>query len=125
VSDVGFCTCAAQCPDYKHCACILIVEDPEEGKEGHCRCSCRDTPGASAPLARKATLDSRVALDVRGATVGTVARLVASLTDAEILVPALAIDRELQLYMEETTLGSALREVGLIVRELPEPDPTS
>src|SRR4029077_11060031 len=112
----------AQCPGYKHCACVLVVEDPEEGKEGHCRCSCRDTPGASAPLARKATLESRVALDVRGATVGTVARLLASITDAEILVPALAIDQELQLYMGETTLGSALREVGLIAREPSGPD---
>lgn len=61
--------CANVCPDYDHFSCVYIYD------EGHCHCTCG--PGGVTPpeLVTKAALDSRVDLDVRGASLAEVGSL--------------------------------------------------
>ena len=102
------CNCANVCPDYDHCGCVYIYE------EGHCHCLCGPR-GVTAPeLVTKAALDSRVDLDVRGASLAEVGSLLARIADAEIFVPAHQLHQRRELYLEGVSLDTVVRELGLI-----------
>jgi hypothetical protein len=62
----------------------------------------------------KAALDSRVDLDVRGASLAEVGSLVARIADAEIFVPAHQLNQRRELYLEGVSLDTVVRELGLI-----------
>jgi hypothetical protein len=111
------CTCAIQCPDYAHCACIYVYDI------GLCRVRCSDE--AAKALAReakvsgdavtsKAALDARVKLDLRGASLAEAAELLAEVSDAEIYVPAHRLGERRELYLEDVSLDTVIRELKLM-----------
>jgi hypothetical protein len=102
------CNCAEVCPGYDHCGCVYIYE------EGHCRCLCGPDPVIRPDVVLKAALDSRVDLDVRGASLGDIGRLIAGIADAEIFVPAHQLDERRELYLESVSLDTVVRKLGLI-----------
>lgn len=108
--DPSECTCAVVCPDSDHCACAYMYAD-ERDPDDHCECIC------SAPFSElevKATLDRRVNLNVRGASLGEVGGLLARIVDAEIFVPARQLDERRDMYLEAVSLDTVVRELGLI-----------
>jgi hypothetical protein len=73
-------------------------------------------PGTNtpAPATLKAALDSRIDLNVRGATLAQVGRLLAGITECEIFVPATRIDERRDLYLQDVSLDAAVRELQLM-----------
>jgi hypothetical protein len=102
------CNCEQVCPGYDHCGCIYIYD------EGHCRCICGPDPVVRPDVVLKARLDSRVDLHVRGASLGEVASLLAVTADAEIFVPAGQLDQRRELHLEQVSLDTVIRELGLM-----------
>jgi hypothetical protein len=106
------CNCATVCPDYDHCGCVYIYE------EGRCHCICGPDPAgvvlAGEPVTLKAALDSRVDVTARGASVGELGALLAAVTNAEIFVPASRLDERRELYLEDVSLDTVVRELGLM-----------
>jgi len=62
----------------------------------------------------KVGLDRRVNLDMRGASLGEVGSLLAETADAEIYVPAHRIDERRDLYLEDISLETVVRQLGLL-----------
>lgn len=112
------CTCAIQCPDYAHCACIYIYDI------GLCRVRCSDVDAAKAvareakvsgdAVMNKASLDARVKLDMRGASLAEAAELLAEVSDAEIYVPAHRLGERRELYLDGVSLDTVIRELKLM-----------
>ena len=115
------CTCIHHCPDYAHCICLY------DYKLGVCRVRCHDEAkvklldigddsektGGEQPW-RKAALDSHVKLEMRGTSLEVAARLLAEVANAEIYVPAHRLDERRELYLEEVSLDTVVRELGLM-----------
>ena len=101
------CTCEKMCPDAIECACVYIYD--EDACHGYCV-----TVAPPEPATLKAALDSRVDLNVRGATLAQVGRLLAGITDAEIFVPAGRVEERRDLYLENVSLDAAVRELQLM-----------
>ena len=115
------CTCAIQCPDYAHCICIYNQET------GFCRVLCNDDAKGLKMLAMdssgdqvdvalvvKAPLSARVNLAMRDAALGDAARLLAEFADAEIYAPAHQLDERRDMYLEDVSLDTVIRELKLM-----------
>ena len=111
------CNCATICPDYAQCAITWVYE------LGQCAGTCfglvsrPDREDETLPA--KVALDSRIDLDMRGASLGNVGRLIAAITDAQIFVPADRIDECPDLYLQDVPVDTAVRELGLMAVERP------
>ena len=101
------CNCETMCPGAVECACVYIYD--EDVCHGYC---INKAPPAPATL--KAALDSRIDLNVRGATLAQVGRLLAGITECEIFVPATRIDERRDLYLQDVSLDAAVRELQLM-----------
>ena len=112
------CNCHTLCPDAVECALVWIYDTGE--CHGYCETKVpaakRDHGDA---VVAKVALDSRIDLDVRGGSLGSVARLIAKVTEAQIFVPADRIDEQRTLYLTDVSLGAAVRELELIAVERP------
>ena len=107
------CTCASICPDYAHCICIDV---PSTGQchfycEGHAALAKRED---ETEVGEKVSLDCRVKVDMRGASLGDVGKLVAKIANAHIYVPADRIDELRDLYLPEVSLEAVVQELGLM-----------
>ena len=85
---------------------------------GHGYCTSKAPP---APATLKAALDSPIDIDlnVRGATLAQVGRLLASITECEISIPATRIDERRDLYLQDVSLDAAVRELQLMALARP------
>jgi hypothetical protein len=77
--------------------------------------TCRRCRTAQRLSLASASLDgwSRF-LNLRGASLGEVARLLAGIVDAEIFVPAHRLDERRELYLKGVSLDTVVRELGLM-----------
>jgi hypothetical protein len=112
------CVCSIKCDGCATCIAIAILD------EKICRIYCTGCPddrrqvsaiGAeNLAVDNKVGLDGRVNLDMRGASMGEVGSLLAETTDAEIYVPAHRIDERRDLYLEDVSLDTVVRQLGLL-----------
>ena len=100
------CICEKQCPGAIECACVYTYDNNE------CHGYCIDAVPKSKTM--KVALDSRIDLNLRGASLGLVGKLLADVADADIYVPGSRIDEKRDLYLEDVTLDSAIRELQLL-----------
>jgi hypothetical protein len=77
----------------------------------HGYCASKVPP---APATFKAALGSRIDLNVRGATLAQAGRLLASITECEILGPATRIDERRDLSHQDVSVDAAVRELQLM-----------
>ena len=103
----GDCKCATLCPGYDDCACVYVYEDD------HCQCHCEDidSPQTQEQFAR---FDATINLDIRGASLGKVASLLARVADADLYVPAHRIEEQNNILLEAVPLHAAITQLGLL-----------
>ena len=70
-----------------------------------------------AATRRRLALEAKVDLCVTNATVGDIGALLASLSLADIAIPAARVTSNLSMTLEAVPLGTALGRVGLVVLE--------
>ena len=116
------CTCENHCPAYDHCICLYDYE------LGVCRVRCNDNVAEVKTLAvsdaggdegakqvnRKSALGNHVKLEMHDASLGDVSRLLAETIDAEIFVPADRLDERRDMYKDDVSLETLVRELGLM-----------
>jgi hypothetical protein len=121
------CNCANICPGYSQCICIADLE------EHSCRFYCygaaraakrvsSDLGPESAAVDDKIPLDRRVRLEMRGASLGEAGALISETVDADIYVPAHRIDERRDLLLEDVSLETIVRELGLMALVRPQRD---
>lgn len=105
------CDCASKCPGSDHCACIKDL------KSGVCTCDCNAT-GVHLLMAveQKLNPDALIDLTVKGADLASLGRLFASVSTAEVAVPAMELDKSVTLSLKEVRLDEAAQQAGLILR---------
>ena len=125
--EAATCSCADVCAGKAHCACLFVYGVPEP--RTNCTCICGN--GAAAEWVRRpgderagrATLDAVVRLDVRAASLREIGMLLADVADAEIFVPADRIDERRELYLDNVSLDTVIRELGLMAVVRPDTGP--
>ena len=113
------CNCANVCPGYAQCVCIVDLEEQScrfycDGAARTAERASSDPKAESASVDDKITLDRRVRLEMRGASLGQVGALIAETVNAEIYVPAHRIDERRDLLLEDVSLETLVRELGLM-----------
>ncbi len=116
------CNCRTLCPGAVECALVWIYDSGE--CHGYCEtkvpAATRDHGDA---VVAKVALDSRIDLDVRGGSLGSVGRLIARVTEAQIFVPADRIDEQRTLYLSDVSLETVVRELDLMALVRPPDNP--
>src|SRR5436190_6185810 len=110
------CNCQGLCPDAVECALVWVYDT------GECHGYCETKAPAATrdhgdEVVAKVALDSRIDLDVRGASLGSVGRLIATITEAQIFVPADRIGEQRTLYLTDVSLDAAVKELELMAIE--------
>ena len=114
------CRCSFVCAGQAGCIACWIYD------RGRCLYQCYTPAGepvytvlAADEVVEKVGLDGHVDLRMRNASLGEVGRLLARVTDARIYVPADRIDERQDLYLEDASLDTVVRELGLMAVERP------
>lgn len=107
------CTCEHMCPGAVECAAVYIYD------ENVCHGYCVNVEAAE-PATHRTALDGRIDLEVRGASLAQVGRLLAGVTDAEIFVPASRVDERRDVYLQNVSLDAAVRELHLMALVRPD-----
>jgi hypothetical protein len=105
--------CAVLCPDAAESALVWIYD--EQACHGYCRtvASAAKRTHGDATIARVG-LDGQIRLEVREASLGEVAGLIAQITDARIYVPADRMEERRTLHLYGVSLEAAVRELELM-----------
>ena len=112
------CMCANFCSGSAPCICMF------SHASGNCYCCCDGkVPLAMEPPDRtqKVALDRGVNVDMRGASLGEAGKLLADIANAEIYVPAERIDEQRMMNLQEVSLETVVRELGLMASYDPDP----
>jgi hypothetical protein len=117
--DFDHCNCAEACPGYAHCTVLWIYD------EQVCHGFCTDTAQAVSrtgehEASARITLEHRVAVEMRDASLSEVASLIARVADAQIYVPADRLQERRTLRLEDVSLAAAVRELELMAVARPD-----
>jgi hypothetical protein len=118
--DFEHCNCAEACRGYAHCVVVWIYD------ERICHGFCTDTAQAATRTGEheahaRITLEHRVAVEMRDASLSDVASLIARIADARIYVPADRLEERRTLRLEDVSLATAVRELDLMAVDRPDP----
>lgn len=108
------CNCDKQCPGESNCACLWDYE------RARCVVDCPDV--MTFHVDRFLAQDARIAINVRNVELARLGEFLGSLSTDDVLIPATAARDAVDMSMYDTTLGEALREAGLVVRERDDSD---
>jgi len=115
----GDCNCRFLCSGHPGCIACWVYDI------ARCVWQCYNPDGTNVYTAvtvaedDKVGLDRRVDLRVNGVALGEVGKLLAELANADIYVPADRIDEPQDLYLEDASLDTAVRELNLMAVERP------
>jgi hypothetical protein len=122
VSTIDFehCNCAQACPGYAHCSVVWIYD------EQVCHGFCTDTAQTATRTGEHAahariTLEHRVAVEMRDASLTEVASVIDRIADARIYVPADRLQERRTLRLEDVSLATAVQELELMAVDRPDP----
>lgn len=118
--DFEHCNCDEACPGYAHCVVIWIYE------EQICHGFCTDTAQAATRTGEhearaRITLEHRVAVEMRDASLSDVASLIGRIADARIYVPADRLQERRSLRLHDVSLAAAVRELDLMAVDRSDP----
>jgi hypothetical protein len=122
VSTMGFeqCNCASACPGYAHCTVLWIYD--EQICHGFCTDAAQAARRTGEHEARaRITLEHRVAVEMRDASLSEVASLISRIADARIYVPADRLEERQTLRLEDVSLATAVLELDLMAVERTDP----
>jgi hypothetical protein len=102
------CDCPTQCPASEHCIAIYIHDT------GECWVLCSKDEVKLAPSA-PVPLDAEVDVDTRNVDLVQLGTFLSSRCDAELLIPAKAARKPIELKEKKTTLRAAVEQAGMVV----------
>ena len=115
------CDCDSECPGCLSCA-VMLVHDPHGWCESFCGNCPEPLPHTIKGSRRPVMSDDLIDFDMRNASLGEAAQLLARGAYSEIFVPANRIDERRDLRLESVRLDTVLRELGLMAVEPTEPE---